>query len=174
MCVTEKDVYHGSVLAKILCGNPGALRLIEWRSDERTVYQVDGLLNRRESAYFYLKYCAAPKEVKKTNGHCWNFTFSADHIQHLRELMEKEGETYVTLVCGRESIKDSTPPIQICLLFEDEIRGLLNLDALDPGGIRVEYRPAKQLRAFKYRNSEKSLSIPANRLDKMTSGVSAA
>lgn len=44
MCVNEKQMHYGAVLAKILCGNPAAIRLIERHKHEKEVYQVDGLL----------------------------------------------------------------------------------------------------------------------------------
>lgn len=173
MCVNKKQMHYGAVLAKI-CGSSEAVRLIERSKDDREIYQVDGLARCQEPIYFYLKYSASPREVRRTGGHSWAFSFSEAHIQRLRELLDRQGTTYVALVCGRKSFECNEPPIQICLISDVELRKLLDLTMSCPGSIRVEYQRGKQLRVFGSRKIAEPLLVPANRLDDMTSSDSAA
>jgi len=136
MCVTETELFHGAVLAKIMRGKPDALRLVERDSVERAVYLVEGLPGTPEPSSFYVKYSCTPQR-RRDGSAVWAFTFSAAHLRQIREAQER-GRTFLTLVCGNRNIKDKHLAMELAVVWPDEIDMVLDTASIEGASIRVE------------------------------------
>ena len=137
MKIQEKDWFHGSALAQI--SEHESFTALNKASEKYGHYQVNH--NKR----VLLKYSSAE------NGP-WQFTFQQDDVEIIADDINADIESFICLVCGYDTI---------CILDEDEIEVVLDLESDDVQWIRIEYPPGGSMRA---RGSEGELdhTVPHN------------
>jgi hypothetical protein len=138
MKVQKKDIYHGIALTQIV-------EFDEFKA-----------LNKADTKYgHYLVNTDRRVLVKYSSAQYgpWQFTFNQDHLNMINGDLRRKDQLYVVLVCG-----DAT----VCLLDEDEVQQLINVDSSASEWIRVDSRPGSQLRV---RGSQANLNhkVPHNR-----------
>lgn len=115
MKIQEKDKYHGAALTQIV--EHPSFKALNKVDDKYGHYQVNH--DRRIMA----KYSKGEEPP-------WQFTFSADDIQTIREDSERKNcKAFVCLTCGRTTV---------CMLDQKEITEVLDLLTATQQWIRVE------------------------------------
>jgi hypothetical protein len=135
MKVQKFELFHGAVLTKLVRSDrPITLRMIETRPSEAwSAYTLNNEVD------LYIKYNTAPRSLKRDRaGTAWTFVFGQDELGQMRRSVSKR-QTYAALVCGRCNIgKDS---MQVCLLYPDEIQGIIYADLRGAPGPHHQIRP---------------------------------
>jgi len=173
MAVRELDVFHGIVLSRLMQEVPAAIRLVEHDANEYGVYEVDGFEGQRGGVTFYVKYSATPRPGARSRGRYWLFSFNEQHLDKLGQQVAA-GPTYLALVCGKNNLKASVPPMQICILSAEEVANLIDLSSRSTEWIRVDYEPRKWLAVTGSELPKPGLKVPQNRLDAIAGGIRAA
>jgi len=167
MAITERELFHGVVLAKLLRKVPDEaqkrLRLYEFFDDKSSsAYQIDA------KEFLYIKHSKSPKPMTSKGYDLeWNFSYSLEHLQEIKEL-HLEAHVYTALVCGKQDIGE-IKQMEICFLSPERLRDFINLDSDKPQWIKVASMKKKgcSLRVWGTRNgAQDTQTIPQNEFDK--------
>ena len=137
MKIQEKDWFHGSALTQI--SEHESFTALNKASEKYGHYQVNH--NKR----VLLKYSSAKDGP-------WQFTFQPDDVDIITDDINVGLEFFICLVCGYDTI---------CILDEDEIGVVLDLEADNAQWIRVEYPSGGSMRA-KGSEGELDHTVPHN------------
>lgn len=113
MKIDHKDLYHGAALTQIA---------------EHDSFKA---LNKADQKYGHYLVNTDRRLLTKhseKNAEPWQFTFQVDDLQTLRSDIASGFKTFAVLVCGQDTI---------CLLSEEELREVIDLDAATQQWIRV-------------------------------------
>lgn len=115
--LTLEHFYYGAILTSIMEYNPDAsLVLLQPQNDTRKIYHIQ--TNSSQECVIYLKYGFEKKEGAKS----WQYTFSENDKQDLKEWYEKKTPIFIYLLCGVKTLKDS----KIAILRYDEFLDVIN------------------------------------------------
>ncbi len=114
--INEFKIYHGSALAELLDDGDAAITIKRLSLQNNAIY----ILNDRVA--LYVKHSTARITP-------WRFSFTIEHVQDLVNLMRDYLDTYLVLVCGKDSIGVANPK---------QIGKLLNLKTPTPSWVSVQ------------------------------------
>jgi hypothetical protein len=114
--INEFKIYHGSALAELLDDADTAISIRRLDLQNNAIY----ILNDRVA--LYVKHSTARISP-------WRFSFTLEHVQDLVKLMTDHEDTYLVLVCGKDSIGVANPK---------QIGKLLNLKNPTPSWVSVQ------------------------------------
>jgi hypothetical protein len=161
MAISEIDLFHGVVLAKLLRKRPESLKLFEFDSDKSSAaYQIN------VADYLYVKYSKTPRNRKYKDYRCvWIFGFNLNHLMEIRSL-KNPAEVYTVLVCGDSSISN-IKKMNICFLLPEDLSKCIDINNDDQQTITVADKKDGSLRVWGTKNgSSDPIIIPRNSFDK--------
>lgn len=123
MKIQQQDFYHGVALTQI--AEHESFKALNKGSDRYGHYLVNA------DCHIFVKY-------SQTSGP-WQFTFTPDQLDPLRNVQKAKTKLFICLVCGDETI---------CVLNEQQIMVLIDLLAIDSQWVRVEVPPNSSCRVF--------------------------
>lgn len=119
--VRKADFYYGSMLSCLI--NNGLAPAIIERGDSRRRYS---LVTNKGEYNIYAKYVSAPIKRQNKDTQLWQFIFSREEVEDIKNYEENENgkKLYFVLICGREKLQDS----EIAILSLDEAKDCLDID----------------------------------------------
>lgn len=101
--------------------NSGLTPAIIEPGDKRRIYN----LGTDNGDYkIYAKYASSPTRRKKKEGQLWQFSFSTEEIQFIRNYDGNGKRLYFVLICGRDKLQNS----EIAILSLEEVKDCLDVD----------------------------------------------
>jgi hypothetical protein len=120
--IRDLDFYHGAALTKI--AEHPSFKALNKGSQRYGHYLINA------DCHLFIKY------AKNAKGP-WQFTFREEHLDGFRNASAANADVYVALVCGTETI---------CLLREDDVRQLVDVDSSHDQWVKVDAPPNKGCR----------------------------
>lgn len=114
MKIQEQDNYHGSALTQIV---------------EHPSFKALNKGSERYGHYLVNANCHVFVRYRKTLRSPWTFTITPEQLEPMRNVLEADADLFLCLVCGRNTI---------CILDEDQLKDLMDLDSTVQQWIRVE------------------------------------
>lgn len=157
MSIQQFELFHGAVLAKLVRSDrPIALRMIETKADAWSVYTIN------DEVELFAKHSTVARELaREKDGLSWQFIFTSDQVEQIRNLSSKKKMVAIALVCGRQNIKDA---MYIAFIEPADVGSLINFSINTTQSLTVKYMPRKQLRIITDYIVEKL--VAQNALDK--------
>ena len=156
MSIKEFELFHGAVLTKLVRNDrPISLSMIETKpEDSWAVYTINDEVN------IFIKHSTTSRLINRgKGGFSWTFAFNVENLAKLKG----ERPTYIALVCGHKSVKDSR--MEICFLSPFQVEQVIDFDRGTSQSITIRYiTGAKKLRVFQGRKV--GIMISLNDLDK--------
>ena len=112
----ESDFYYGAILSTLL--NNGICPMLIEGGTDRQVY--DFTTDQKDFRMF-AKYRSSPINTKTEDYFSWQFIFSDNDINEIKEYLKSEKEFSLVLVCGADSLKQS----QYAILKREDIEKLI-------------------------------------------------
>ncbi|SKA96914.1 hypothetical protein SAMN05443428_12310 [Caloramator quimbayensis] len=154
--LTRADFYYGSLLSLMLSN--GVKPPLFEENEERRIY----LFTTNKGDYLlYMKYVSSRTKRENKDVQLWQFSFSGDEVQKIKELKEKEQgkELLFALICGKQELKES----EIAVLKFDEV-----VDCL---GLNNDERTNESYRiSIRYEKNAKGLRVYGNGRDEKING----
>ncbi|WP_340673624.1 hypothetical protein [Brevibacillus agri] len=122
----KADFYYGSLLSCFV--NRGLAPAIIEPGESRRIYK---LATNDGDFRIYAKYVSASLPRQKNDVRLWQFIFSPEEVEYIREYKEIKTTLYFALICGQERMQDS----EIAILSLDQVK-----DCLDVHYGRESYR----------------------------------
>jgi hypothetical protein len=113
MKIQPKDLFHGAALAQVV--EDGSFTALNKVDDKYGHYLVNA--DRR----LFVKYATSARSP-------WRFTINPDDILEIRRDIRNSGNTFLCLVCAKETI---------CCLDQEEIETLIDLQDTRPQSLKV-------------------------------------
>lgn len=165
MPVREFEYMHGAVLAKILRKDePLQLTLVETNSDEtNSVYKIAS--SERKESVLYIKHSKTPRTRNKDNSpiSTFNFTFTSMNLADLKRY--SSNSLILALVCAQQNYKANGS--EICVLYNEKILQLIDIDAATTQVISVISEPKKSLRVRGTLTNNEDLIIPRKQIESL-------
>ncbi|MGG3772962.1 hypothetical protein [Heyndrickxia faecalis] len=117
--VRKADFYFGAMLSCLI--NSGLAPAIIEPGDSRRIYN---LTTNNGDYLLYAKYVSSPLRRQKRDAQLWQFTFSPEEREYIRNYNGNLEKLYFSLICGREKLIDS----EIAILSLDEVKDCLDID----------------------------------------------
>ncbi len=117
--VRKADFYFGSMLSCFI--NNGLAPAIIEPGESRRIYKMT---TNNGDYQIYAKYVSAPIRRQKLDVQLWQFIFSPDEVDFIRQFREDTTKLFFVLICGRTRLQDS----EIAILSLDEVRDCLDVD----------------------------------------------
>lgn len=155
MGIKDFHFYHGAVLTKILrLDMPTSLKLVETSENSWCTYTIN------DSVALYMKYSKG-RECKKHIRYV--FSFEPKHLGEIKGYIDKGIQIKLALICINKNEKSSS---EICLIDEDKVLNLIDLDSITNQIINVYLEKGKSFRVDGTRTeSKKEFIINRNAID---------
>lgn len=115
MGLKKSDFYFGALISRLM--KTGSVPAIIEDGEGRSIYSIS---NDHGEFEIYTKYRSNPDS--KNKGSRWDFAFSEDEVNEIKQIERKEGISYLfCLICGKEGLAKS----EITFLTYDEIRTII-------------------------------------------------
>ncbi|ADD03134.1 conserved hypothetical protein [Thermoanaerobacter italicus Ab9] len=114
----KADFYYGAMLSCLI--NNGLAPMIIEPGDSRRIYS---LTTNNDDYKIYAKYVSKPLKRQKEDAKLWQFIFSRDEIEFIKDYKENEKKLYFALICGQENLQNS----EIALLSLEEAKDCLDI-----------------------------------------------
>lgn len=154
----KQDFYYGAMLSALISKKYRTV-LIDG-NDDRKIYQFTSDTEPDFIAYF--KFCMAP--TIRENSKSWTFVFSDDEIEYIKELICKDINIKLILLCGNKDFKNC----EIAIVNKNEIEDSIFQKSEDKKRITL-YREKNYARYLISRGGGRSndLPIPTNRIEEV-------
>ncbi|QRG65971.1 hypothetical protein [Brevibacillus choshinensis] len=116
--VRKADFYFGSMLSGLI--NNGLAPAIIEPGESRRIYSVS---TDKGDYQIYSKYVSAPLKRQNKDTQLWQFAFSHDEIEFLKNFRKNGRKLCFALICGQEKLQDS----EIAILSFEEAKDCLDL-----------------------------------------------
>lgn len=154
--LTKADFYYGSLLSLMLSN--GVKPALFEENEDRRIYSF---ATNKGDYLLYMKYVSSPTKRENKDVQLWQFNFSEDEVNRIKELKEKEQgkELLFALICGKQELKDS----EIAVLKFDEVIDCLGIN--NDKNINESFRIS-----IRYEKNAKGLRVYGNGRDEKING----
>ncbi len=156
MAIKDFELYHGAVLTRILRKDiKTSLKLVETNKDSSSTYIIN------DEIALYITY----RSPIKTDKHLrWSFSFSENQLKEINKYSNYK--LMFALACINKEYEGYNS--EICILSEEEILKLIDLNAINDQRINVYLEKGKSFRVDGTLNPRtKKLTVSKNRINNL-------
>ncbi len=117
--VCKADFYYGSLLSVLI--NNGIAPAIVEPGDSRRIYSIT---TDNGEYQIYTKYVSNSTKRRNNHARLWQFVFSNDEIEVIKNYKDNGKKFIFALICGQEKFQDS----EISILSLDEMKDCLGIE----------------------------------------------
>ncbi len=122
--VVKADFYYGVMLSAMMNNKGIELALLSKPNEEkRKIYE---LITNKEHYVVYTKYNSSGKLTKKDKRYQWQFLFSKDEVNEIKEKLKENSKLLVTLICANKEL--DTNNCEIVLVHREEFERCIDIN----------------------------------------------